>query len=142
MSEAREIRKARYDQLLSTIEWRTFAYRTKALANFSCAICRQGGSGIELNVHHHAYDGTRLPWEYETHEVAVLCKPCHGQMHGALQEFRKHVFRLLTPQTFNVLNGALAVGLTQYEPLTFCHALANLAGSPGSVQRFAESYVR
>jgi hypothetical protein len=137
-----DLRRARYDSLLKTMEWRAFAHRQKEAASFACQICRRGGPGIELNVHHHAYESDRLPWEYEPWEVAVLCKTCHHEMHVQLQAFRRNVFRHLTPQSFRVLNGALAVGLDRQrnDPLEVCHAIAALISTPGSVPRFARSW--
>ncbi len=136
-------RAARYEDMLRTIEWRAFACRMKEMAGYACERCRRGGPGVELNVHHHAYEADRLPWEYERHEVAVLCggpSGCHGLLHGCLKEFRRHVFAHLTPQSFRVLNGALTVGLTHNDPLQLCHAIANLVSSPGSIERFANDW--
>lgn len=135
-----DVRRARYDSLLKTMEWRAFAHRMKEAAGYACQICRRGGPGIELNVHHHAYESDRLPWEYGPLEVAVLCKACHQEMHNQLQAFRKHVFRFLTPQSFRALNGALAVGLGTYDGLQLCHAFAELVASPGAIERFAETW--
>lgn len=61
-------------------------------------------------------------------------------MHERLTEFRKHVFRGLKPDSFRVLNGALAVGLTEHDPLEFCYAVAEMAASPGSVKRFCAAW--
>jgi hypothetical protein len=137
IAEIMDVRRARYQSLLQTLEWRRFAFLRKEAAGFACEICRRAGPGIELNVHHHAYEPERLPWEYAPAEVAVLCSGCHREMHECLQAFRRHVFRHLEPQSFRVLNGALAVGLEHYDGLRLCHSIASLVGTPGAVQRFA-----
>lgn len=139
-SDYQQQRSARYEDLLRTIEWRAFAYRMKEAANFSCAICRQGGPGVELNVHHHAYDRDRLPWEYEASEVAVLCRSCHGAMHECLTNFRRYVMPRLTPNTFTVINGALSVGLAHHQPDMVANALASMISSPASIVRFAADW--
>lgn len=134
---------ARYEDLMRTMEWRAFAYRMKEAANFSCAICRQGGPGVELNVHHHAYDRSRLPWEYEASEVAVWCggeNGCHKKMHECLTNFRRYVMSRLTPNTMGVINGALSVGLAHHTPEVIAHALAALMASPSSIVRFATDW--
>ena len=133
-------RSARYEDMLRTMEWRTFSYRMKAQANFACQLCRQGGEGIELNVHHWSYERDRLPWEYEAHEVAVLCGGeggCHKRMERGLQAFRRHVWRKLNPSAMDLLNGALTVALDHHEPEEVGHAIANLIASPSAVRRFA-----
>lgn len=130
-------RSARYEDLLRLREWQIFAHRCKEKANFACQMCRQGGPGRELNVHHWAYERDRLPWEYEAGEVAVLCKGCHGRMHDELQAFRRFVFGRLSPESFKVLNGSLAVGLERHDATELAYALAGLILSPGAIPRFA-----
>lgn len=129
-----------YEQLRNTIEWRTFAHRLKEMANFACQICRASGPNVTLNVHHHAYESERLPWEYGPGECSVLCKPCHEELHIQLQNFRRHVFSQLSPRVFQILNGALAVGLEQHDPILMAHAVANLIATPGAVVRFGSNW--
>lgn len=124
-----------YRKKLNTGQWDAFRKRQYALANFSCAMCRRGG--VELNVHHLFYEADREPWEYEDHEVVVLCRDCHEATHIQLKKFRQFVFGKMTPHVFQIINGALAVGLEHYDPLKVAHAIQNLMESPGSVERFA-----
>lgn len=138
VAELFDAKSARYNALLKTMEWRAFAYRAKEAAGFACQVCKRGGAGVELNVHHHAYSTARQPWEYEPDEIAVLCKPCHVEMHECLQAFRRHVFRHLTPASFRTLNGALAVGFANMDGLTLAQAIAALVSTPGAVERFGK----
>jgi hypothetical protein len=141
--DSMDTRQARYQALLQTMEWRAYAHRAKTRAGFACQVCRRGGPGVELNVHHHAYTSDRLPWEYAWNEVSVLCGGpggCHGLLHRELQAFRLYVFGFLTPRAFQVLNGALAVAMGHYDPLLVAYAVANLVASPESVKRFGEGW--
>lgn len=103
-----------------------------------CECCRR--TGVVLQVHHIFYDFRRKLWEYNRDEVSVLCATCHKEIHEELNKFRKYVFRYLNPQSFKTLNGALAVGLTQYEPLVFVHALAEFTGNSRLVENHAKAF--
>src|SRR5436190_1910303 len=39
------------------------------------------------HIHHAGYVAGREPWEYELHEVRVLCEACHDAVHERRQEF-------------------------------------------------------
>lgn len=137
-AEFMEERSARYGDLLRLREWQVFAHRVREANNFACALCRLGHK--ELNVHHHAYEPGRKPWEYEVSEVTLLCRPCHQAMHDGLQNFRRYVFARMTPRGMQVLNGAMAVGLERFDAGTLARAVACLVSSPGAVRRFAEDW--
>lgn len=126
-----------YRELLGRDEWKKFARGIREQRNF-CEMCKRGK--VELNVHHFFYDAARLPWEYRSDEVTVLCRPCHEEIHNCLQQFRKFVFRKLNPRSFQVLNGALAAGLDHSDPLEFAYAVAEMAASPNSVKRFCAAW--
>lgn len=128
-----------WSQQLSTDEWKGFAKGVRSRRGNACECCRR--TNLELNVHHAFYDPNLKPWEYGDDDVVLLCHQRHQEIHEQLKKFRRYVFKYLTPQSFRVLNGALAVGLTQYDPLRFCYALAEMAGSPGSVERFCEAWI-
>lgn len=146
MSEFRDMeeligaKRARFAQDETTFEWGAFAREAKRAANYSCQICRQGGPYVMLSVHHPFYEPGRRKWEYELKDVQVLCQPCHEKMHVCLQDFRKFVFPRLTPQTMRMLNGALSVGLENYEASELARAVAELVSSPGAVKRFSEAW--
>lgn len=127
-----------YAAQLQTDEWKQFARAVRKEKENGCAICRR--ADVETHVHHVFYDPSLKLWEYDHNDVMLLCAACHKEFHEQLNNFRRHVFKHLTPTTLRVLNGALLVGLTHQDPLEFVHAVAELAGSPGSVKRFAYSW--
>lgn len=119
-------------------EWKSFAREMRQKAG-GCQICKR--NDLLLHVHHFAYDRSRKMWEYGPDEVAVLCENCYKAMHECLNQFRKHVFGCLKPDSLRVLNGALAVATKQYDALRFAYAVAEMAASPGSVERFCEAWI-
>lgn len=127
-----------YRQLLQTDEWRKFSENVRQNYGGCCNVCKRRTG--PTHVHHLFYDPNRLPWEYATSDVVLLCQVCHEQLHEHLQKFRRYVFSKLTPRAFQVLNGALAVGLDYNDPLELCHAIANMCASPNSVKRFAHDW--
>lgn len=131
------LQKPKYQQLLEAPEWKDFSKYVRREKG-CCEVCKR--SDVELQVHHLFYDSTRQPWEYGVSEVAVLCRGCHKSMHEHLQAFRRFVFGKMNPQTFQVLNGALAVAFDTYDPLVFAHAVAELASTPSMVERYAKSW--
>lgn len=130
--------KQAYANLLKTNDWKNFSIRVRDRVGNFCQMCKR--SDVVLNVHHWFCDATRQPWEYKDNEVIVVCEGCHGQIHVELQNFRKYVFSKFTPTTLKVLNGALAVGLDNYEPLVLVHAIAELVGTPSMVERYAKAW--
>ena len=128
------------EQCWKTMEWRAFAERAKHAAGYTCRFCRRAKETVRLNVHHHAYEKGRMPWDYTLAEVSVLCWECHEAMHAQLQAFRRVVFSKLSPNEFRVLNGALAVGCDEYDRTKLVYAIASLVSSPGAVERFAKEW--
>lgn len=135
-------RGASYKALLQTDEWKAFSRNVRQNYGGSCAVCKRSAPHVITHVHHLFYDASRMPWEYECDEVVLLCQSCHHEMHDRLKEFRKYVFGKLNPQTFRVLNGALAVGLVHNNPLELVHAIASMCSSPNSVKRFANDWTK
>lgn len=132
------IKGSKYGEKLNSEQWREFSKDTKERRGNYCQSCKRGN--VELHVHHIFYDSTREPWQYQDKELAVLCKQCHFELHEQLQKFRKFVFGKMTPRVAQVINGALAVALENYEPLVFAHALAEFVGNPSLVQRYAKAW--
>jgi hypothetical protein len=127
-----------YTAQLQTEEWKSFARGVRASYENACAVCRR--SDTQTQVHHIFYDPSLKLWEYQSDDVMLLCTDCHKAFHEQLRNFRRHVFRHMRPGQLKILNGALLVGLTQHDPTEFVHAVAELAASPGSVQRFAYAW--
>lgn len=127
-----------YARLLSEPEWNTFRNAVFANKEKACQVCRR--TDKVLQVHHIFYEQDRKPWEYEMDEVMLLCEDCHRGMHEQLKNFRKFVFGHLDPQTFKILNGALAAALVTYDRIVFAHALAEFVSNPRIVQNYANEW--
>jgi hypothetical protein len=120
--------------------WKEFSARVRTFHANVCASCR--ASNKTTQVHHWKYHPGRNPWEYDMGEVVLLCGGCHDKFHELLQDFRKYIFPRVPANAFQVLNGALAVGLSKHDPLVLMYAIASLVASPGSVQRFADAWTK
>jgi hypothetical protein len=131
--------KTKYSDMIQSEEWKAFASQTIIDRGAHCQSCRR--SDVVLQVHHINYDASHPLFVDSEADVAVLCRSCHEELHKHLKQFRRFVFGKLTPQSFRVLNGALAAGLDVHDPLRFCYALAEMASSPRSVERFCESWI-
>ena len=127
-----------YSRLLESPQWAKYTREIRQSHSNACQCCRMVNRVTQ--VHHFFYDKSRLPWEYKAHEVVLLCDSCHNELHEQLKVFRRFVFGQLTPRSMQVLNGALAVALKEYDPLTFTHALAEFVSQPGMVKRYAEAW--
>lgn len=131
-----------YQEALTTKEWHSYAKEMRDAKGNVCEICRGASGSRVLQIHHTFYDPARKPWEYFIHEVQLLCDICHKRSHDSLREFRKYVFGKISPAHFKVLNGSLAVGLREYDPLKLVYAIASLICSPRSVELFYQDWIR
>lgn len=133
---AKEILAGGYGAKLASSQWREFAKSVRRQRGNYCELCKRGG--LITQVHHWCYDSGREPWDYDIQDVVVLCEGCHKALHEHLNNFRRYIFRQLTPRAFQVLNGALAAMLKENEdPLLVAYALADLALTAGAVKRMA-----
>lgn len=130
--------KGRYTKQLGDQRWASKARAFKGGRSNTCEKCHRGDKAT--HVHHVWYDHSLAPWDHPDDALMLLCRDCHRALHAGLKEFRGHVFRGLTPQALRVLNGALAVGVRQYDPLALAYAIAEMVASPGSVARFAAAW--
>lgn len=128
----------KYRDKLNSQEWRSFAAEEKQKQGGYCRACKR--ADVALQVHHIFYESGREPWHYKSDELVVLCDGCHKELHEQLAKFRRYVFGKMTPQVFQILNGALAVAFAKYDPLVFVHALAEFVSTPTMVQRYANAW--
>lgn len=135
MSTGDVLNRSAYNRLLATQEWKDYSAKVRAARGNACECCKLGGK--ETQIHHLFYDG-RNPWEYDFDDVVLLCKTCHEQVHEQLKVFRKMVFRKLNGNTFKILNAALFIGLYNYEPLIFVHALMEFSKNKRLVENHAK----
>jgi hypothetical protein len=127
------INKSTFNAQYQTDEWAEFSRLVRSTIQ-SCKFC---GATKNLNVHHPFYDYKRKLWEYETHEVMVLCKTCHRELHDELQNFRKHVFCFMNPMLLRHINACLLSGLTHYEPQDYVLALIEFTKNERLVRNHA-----
>lgn len=67
-----------YKEQLLTSEWRK---KREHILNIRGRRCEKCGSNINLHVHHSFYINGRMAWEYEDHQLNVLCNKCHSYQH-------------------------------------------------------------
>lgn len=70
-----------YWQLLKDPRWQKVRLKKLEAAEWTCQGCY--GTESTLAVHHKRYVKGRNPWEYEDHELVVLCEDCHTAEHEA-----------------------------------------------------------
>lgn len=73
--------KLTYSEQLKHPNWQRKRLEMLEVANFECSCC--GDKEKTLHVHHRRYIKGRMAWEYEGHELAVLCEDCHKDEHDA-----------------------------------------------------------
>src|SRR5688572_480098 len=61
-------------------QWQRKRLEALENADWQCENC--GDKDMTLNVHHKRYVKGRKVWEYDLHELAVLCEPCHETEHS------------------------------------------------------------
>jgi hypothetical protein len=132
-----QILEPSYGEKLKDDRWKTFSTNFRREQGNTCRICRR--NDLETQVHHIFYAPDKEPWE-SYGDVILLCTPCHKAMHDEYNKFRRYVFAHLTPQTFRVLNGALAVALSKYDNLTFVHALSEIVSNPRLIENHARAW--
>lgn len=72
-------KKLTYSEQLKSPHWQRKRLEVLNAADWTCSCC--GGKETTLHVHHRHYVKGRMAWEYEEHELAVLCEPCHAEEH-------------------------------------------------------------
>lgn len=68
-----------YWQKLQDPRWQKLRLKAMEAKNFSCEICKDNES--TLNVHHKEYFKEHEPWDYNIHQLSVLCENCHETQH-------------------------------------------------------------
>lgn len=67
-----------YKDLLKDHRWLRFADGVKARHEGGCQVC---GENEPLELHHLGYRKGAMPWEYEDHEILMVCATCHKNIH-------------------------------------------------------------
>lgn len=94
----------RYADKLRLPEWREFRDHVLTEKGETCEDC--GVIANPPHVHHNGYVSGREPWEYELHEVKVLCEACHETIHELQKEFDA-LFASLDGQTLILMFRAI-----------------------------------
>lgn len=68
-----------YKYQLLTPEWKRKREHILSSRGWKCERC---GSKEKLHVHHSFYIKGRMAWEYDDHQLNVLCLKCHRSIHG------------------------------------------------------------
>jgi hypothetical protein len=67
-------------------QWFDFRKSVIAAKSSTCEECGIGPPAhIVFQVHHPIYRDDAWPWEYELHEVMLVCRGCHAKLHGHIQ---------------------------------------------------------
>lgn len=92
-----------YSDRLKDPRWQRRRLEMLQAADFSCSCC---DSKVKtLHVHHPLYRKGAMPWEYEDHELEVLCEDCHEAGH----ELKKQL-----DQAYSMLDTARRLQLLGY----------------------------
>ena len=94
-----------YAEQIKSPKWQKRRLEVLGKNNFTCQLCGQDEK--ELNVHHVNYDSKRKIWEYDDHELLVLCKSCHEDWHhntAKLLQMLADVFTHINGFDFNDLD--------------------------------------
>ena len=110
-----------YYEQLKTPQW--FEYRSMVIEakGSRCEHCETMFYTDEVHVHHCGYDFERKAWEYELHELKVLCRSCHAAIHRREKDFLR-LFESVEPQTLAHLLYALMLYKNIYKEKDRCHA--------------------
>ena len=83
-----------YSNLLKDPRWQKVRLKKLEAAEWQCQLCYD--TETTLSVHHKRYVKGRQPWEYEDHELVVLCQPCHELEHES-KDLRSELISRLAP---------------------------------------------
>lgn len=75
-----------YWQKLQNPKWQKKRLEVLERAGFACESC--GDSESQLHVHHNEYFKGREPWEYDKHQLSVLCESCHENRHNRVDPLK------------------------------------------------------
>lgn len=67
-------------------KWREFRAEMLERDAYMCSRCKRSQeTGVVLQIHHKLYIAARKPWEYQYNDCEVLCRGCHGELHGKVR---------------------------------------------------------
>lgn len=92
---------SQYSSKLRDPRWQKKRLEVMESAGFKCARC--GEEGEELNVHHVVYQKGLDPWEYDTVDLACLCKSCHEATHSAIKDLSRLASSIADPPFYGLM---------------------------------------
>lgn len=95
--------KMTYWEQLKHPLWQRRRLEKMSCANFRCEECDT--DQVTLNVHHKQYFKSRMAWEYEDHELCVLCEPCHEEAHHVDERIKQILTMVEAREVFSLLCG-------------------------------------
>jgi hypothetical protein len=144
--------KKSYGELLRDPRWQRKRLEALNAADFACEQCEDKTS--TLNVHHKLYRKGAMPWDYESHELKVLCETCHKAEHMIRDELAEVMSQMDSGQIDRLLgyaHGILLIdgGIARTKLISFEHAMGvHNAASPCDamvvyrlLERTAETHV-
>lgn len=78
--------KMTYSEQLRHPNWQRKRLEMLQAANFECSNC--GDKETTLHVHHKQYLKGHMAWEYNEHQLEVLCEQCHELAHDFSEDLK------------------------------------------------------
>lgn len=100
------MQKMTYSEQLRHPNWQRKRLAMLDSADWTCEKC--DAKETTLHVHHKQYIKGRMAWEYEPHELLVLCEECHEDEHFLQDELKTLLSQVDTSQALGVLRGFYA----------------------------------
>jgi hypothetical protein len=122
--------KLTYAQQLAHPNWQRRRLHMLEAADWKCEVCMD--SDTQLHVHHRQYFKGRMAWEYEDHELAVLCENCHEVEHAEDTNLKRLLSLVPLGHNPTFLSTALLAGFFG----TDVQAVVTFAESVGVYSRF------
>lgn len=96
-----------YSDRLKDPRWQRRRLEVLNRENFTCETC--AATDKTLHVHHKLYRKGAMPWEYEDHELEVLCKDCHESEHNTKEALAREMAEMSLWQLDQLLGYAISL---------------------------------
>ena len=98
-----QMQKMTYSEQLKHPNWQKKRLEMLTAADWCCTQC--GTKEITLHVHHKQYAKGRMAWEYQSHELEVLCEECHEKAHVISDELKFLLLQVDNTEALALLAG-------------------------------------
>jgi hypothetical protein len=96
-----------YADLLKDPRWQKKRLEILEASAWKCERCDD--KTTELHVHHKRYIKGKMPWEYESGDLCVLCGPHHEEWHADSENLQMAIARMPLQAFENVVGYAVAL---------------------------------